>query len=261
LIELLVVIAIIAILAAILFPVFATAREKARQTTCASNEKQWGLAMLQYVNDYDECFPPSITQPANLASWQYVSFKMMLYPYAKSTNLAMCPDNPNAAVIDTNVRPTTPVMYSSYECNGSQQGLSNDHSRFWTWGICSSPGYSPLAVNVSAIVAPADLIAIVESLGGDGQVFDIADAGGTGPNCYSCRVPPGLTPTVTNSLLFAGHTKKSNYLFADGHVKALSPNQTLNYWNSDNTPLSTHYNAGSYAAAVSCLNNAFGLNQ
>ena len=54
LIELLVVIAIIAILAAILFPVFAKAREKARQTSCASNLKQLGLAMLQYVQDYDE---------------------------------------------------------------------------------------------------------------------------------------------------------------------------------------------------------------
>jgi len=57
LIELLVVIAIIAILAAILFPVFARAREKARQTSCASNLKQLGLGMLMYVQDYDECFP------------------------------------------------------------------------------------------------------------------------------------------------------------------------------------------------------------
>ncbi|HEX5322780.1 MAG TPA: prepilin-type N-terminal cleavage/methylation domain-containing protein, partial [Capsulimonadaceae bacterium] len=57
LIELLVVIAIIAILAAILFPVFATAREKARQATCLSNEKQIGLAMNMYVQDYDETLP------------------------------------------------------------------------------------------------------------------------------------------------------------------------------------------------------------
>ena len=57
LIELLVVIAIIAILAAILFPVFAKVREKARQTTCLSNEKQLGLVMLEYAQDYDEQFP------------------------------------------------------------------------------------------------------------------------------------------------------------------------------------------------------------
>ena len=59
LIELLVVIAIIAILAAILFPVFAKAREKARQTTCTSNMRQIGLGMVQYVQDYDELYPPS----------------------------------------------------------------------------------------------------------------------------------------------------------------------------------------------------------
>lgn len=57
LIELLVVIAIIAILAAILFPVFSTAREKARQTQCLNNMKNWGTAVLQYLNDYDERFP------------------------------------------------------------------------------------------------------------------------------------------------------------------------------------------------------------
>src|ERR1041385_3748666 len=57
LIELLVVIAIIAILAAILFPVFAQAREKARQTSCLSNEKQLGLAVMQYLQDYDELLP------------------------------------------------------------------------------------------------------------------------------------------------------------------------------------------------------------
>jgi len=58
LIELIVVIAIIAILAAILFPVFAQAREKARQTSCLSNERQLGLAVIQYVQDYDQTYPP-----------------------------------------------------------------------------------------------------------------------------------------------------------------------------------------------------------
>ena len=60
LIELLVVIAIIAILAAILFPVFAQAREKARSTACMNNCKQLGLGMMQYVTDYDECFPMGV---------------------------------------------------------------------------------------------------------------------------------------------------------------------------------------------------------
>src|SRR5689334_4870314 len=69
LIELLVVIAIIAILAAILFPVFAQAREKARQTSCLSNEKQLGTAFLMYVQDYDETFPLRSPGPGLEKTW------------------------------------------------------------------------------------------------------------------------------------------------------------------------------------------------
>src|ERR1051326_5471134 len=69
LIELLVVIAIIAILAAILFPVFARAREKARQTACTSNVKQLGLAWMMYVQDYDETFPPNNSPAQANSEW------------------------------------------------------------------------------------------------------------------------------------------------------------------------------------------------
>jgi prepilin-type N-terminal cleavage/methylation domain-containing protein/prepilin-type processing-associated H-X9-DG protein len=82
LIELLVVIAIIAILAAILFPVFAQAREKARATTCISNMKQMGLAFLMYTSDWNETFPP-------LSQW-----KTRLNPYMKSQALFKCPSRP-----------------------------------------------------------------------------------------------------------------------------------------------------------------------
>ena len=80
LIELLVVIAIIAILAAILFPVFAQVREKARQTTCASNEKQIGLAIAQYVQDYDETLP-SANHVVN--GTQYENWEFDVDPYVK----------------------------------------------------------------------------------------------------------------------------------------------------------------------------------
>jgi len=86
LIELLVVIAIIAILAAILFPVFAKVREKARQTTCVSNEKQIGLAMIQYVGDYDETYPLYEYGPRNGASNADPEYDwtVMLQPYIKT---------------------------------------------------------------------------------------------------------------------------------------------------------------------------------
>ena len=91
LIELLVVIAIIAILAAILFPVFQKVRENARRTACVSNEKQLGLAFTQYVQDADEKFPP-ITNVGHTMNWAQA-----IYPFVKSTGVYACPDNPSAA--------------------------------------------------------------------------------------------------------------------------------------------------------------------
>ncbi len=85
LIELLVVIAIIAILAAILFPVFAKAREKARQTSCLSNVRQLVNACMQYAQDYDECFPASYT----LGSAKY--WTDLIYPYCKNQQVFTCP--------------------------------------------------------------------------------------------------------------------------------------------------------------------------
>src|SRR5579872_7119000 len=96
LIELLVVIAIIAILAAILFPVFAKVREKARQTSCLSNEKQLGLGILQYTQDNDESFMPSDNGAVGMNGHGWAS---RIYPYVKSTGVYSCPDDtyvPNA---------------------------------------------------------------------------------------------------------------------------------------------------------------------
>ena len=107
LIELLVVIAIIAILAAILFPVFARAREKARQTSCLSNMKQLGLGMLMYAQDYDETFtrmghgnqPTPVVPGDNYFNYNsgssylyfYRSWASNIYPYIKNVQIFICP--------------------------------------------------------------------------------------------------------------------------------------------------------------------------
>lgn len=109
LIELLVVIAIIAILAAILFPVFARARENARRTSCLSNMKQINLGMMQYTQDYDEHYPnyywnngTQAPGPENGGEW-YPSatstnwfWQNMIYPYVKSVQVFICPSSPSA---------------------------------------------------------------------------------------------------------------------------------------------------------------------
>src|SRR5687768_7472270 len=100
LIELLVVIAIIAILAAILFPVFARARDKARQTSCLSNNKQIGNAFLMYAQDYDEAFSPSRFSDFGLScigcpdnANRRFPWNVNIYPYVKSTGVFGCPSD------------------------------------------------------------------------------------------------------------------------------------------------------------------------
>lgn len=92
LIELLVVIAIIAILAAILFPVFAKAREKARQTACLSNMKQIGLGMMMYMDDNDGVYPPHLSQNPVGAAYKWNTWPGICYAYIKNLDIFQCPD-------------------------------------------------------------------------------------------------------------------------------------------------------------------------
>ncbi len=92
LIELLVVIAIIAILAAILFPVFARARDKARQTSCLSNLKQLGLAVAMYTQDYDE-MTPIHNDDDGTPGWRWFQFPLLLAPYTKNYQILGCPSD------------------------------------------------------------------------------------------------------------------------------------------------------------------------
>ncbi len=135
LIELLVVIAIIAILAAILFPVFAKAREKARQTSCLSNQKQLALGILMYAQDYDEWTPIAFY------GWAYPTWRDVVVPYIKNAQIHQCPS-------DSTVWGTPH--------NGSY-GLNSE----W-WG-------GPYTVNISLaqIVKPAETFLTADNTSGD----------------------------------------------------------------------------------------------
>jgi prepilin-type N-terminal cleavage/methylation domain-containing protein/prepilin-type processing-associated H-X9-DG protein len=108
LIELLVVVAIIAILAAILFPVFAQAREKARSTSCLSNTKQIGLAVNMYVQDFDETYPQAyFYQNNNDSSGGYSQWSGMCQPYIKNFQMFVCPSDKLRGMAPTNFRIST----------------------------------------------------------------------------------------------------------------------------------------------------------
>ena len=141
LIELLVVIAIIAILAAILFPVFAKAREKARQISCASNEKQIGLAFTQYVQDNDETYPGTGTGFQSGSGWAGD-----IYPYAKNTGLYKCPDDSSAGAPDV-------VSY------GYNTAIPNNP-------IAVSGDTSGVSGALSALNSPAKTVLLFEIQGG-----------------------------------------------------------------------------------------------
>ncbi len=131
LIELLVVIAIIAILAAILFPVFAKAREKARQTTCLNNEKQIGLGIMQYVQDYDETYPAAVRVQDD--AWVYVNTVVdALNPYVKSDQIWRCPSLTGSGLAaDTSVgKYPTHYFFNSY-ITGWIVGFYSTYGTYW----------------------------------------------------------------------------------------------------------------------------------
>jgi len=196
LIELLVVIAIIAILAAILFPVFAKVREKARQTSCLSNLKQLGLGYVQYVEDYDEMTPDAgYYNPVNSAT----TLGYLLAPYVKSVGVWRCPDDTfNTGAVNTQNGATYGYWNVSYGYNlfyfGAVWNYSNKPSSAWR--------------SLAAIQDPSGVVTMADSRDSNGWGWD--------NNIFKIS---GM-PASTNDTI--GHTYGSNVLFFDGHAKWLN---------------------------------------
>lgn len=214
LIELLVVIAIIAILAGILFPVFAQARAKARQSACLSNEKQIGLALLQYAQDYDESYP------AGRENVYGRGWAAQTAPYVKSKQVFTCPDDPTEAS-GKNVA----ISYGMniFIVNGTPPGFASTDGSI----LANHRAPSKTVMLFEVVGVAADVSDPTEDLSTTGQGGDDGgpgwmDLAGGKYDTGIMGVPPRVFPAGMNywrDRTKGRHNRGSNFLFADGHVK------------------------------------------
>jgi prepilin-type N-terminal cleavage/methylation domain-containing protein/prepilin-type processing-associated H-X9-DG protein len=268
LIELLVVIAIIAILAAILFPVFAQARESARQTSCLSNTKQLGLGILQYVQDYDEKFPLWIyvddprgnndpnkwcCAPANTTDTPWGPWKLAHYgwdktvqPYVKNVQIFQCPSNsegPNRSASTNDSDATGAVHYalnghlSLRDGNASTQNLAS--VRF--------PAVTILLAENSKAGSTGETTADVQwmewgynqghpkQLNGDAGLLNTWDANDNGNQINAlCHQGENNTQQWGQTSRLRAHKGGGNYAFVDGHSKWYQGTASCVVWDRGN---------------------------
>jgi prepilin-type N-terminal cleavage/methylation domain-containing protein/prepilin-type processing-associated H-X9-DG protein len=199
LIELLVVIAIIAILAAILFPVFARARENARRASCQSNLKQIGLGILQYTQDYDEKYPMyRVPASSSNTTDRPHGWADAIQPYVRSEQLLQCPS-------ETNGPNSSPVAsgYTDYAYN------------LWVGGYTG--GSKGSGLSLSTFTQPALTVLVCDYSSSTASSYTTGaqpySACGTNYSAATCTGPARLTAASIR------HLDGANLAFADGHVK------------------------------------------
>jgi prepilin-type N-terminal cleavage/methylation domain-containing protein/prepilin-type processing-associated H-X9-DG protein len=222
LIELLVVIAIIAILAAILFPVFAKAREKARSISCLSNEKQIGLGFMQYIQDYDEKLPAAWDnnrQPAT--NWGIETFA-----YVKSLGLFKCPSNSLASQAGLmscdGFNHGSTVNTGNWSCGPNDPQIPAGYAMNSDLGYLNGgqTNYGPYHA-IAGINEPASKVLIAETSTYVPMTHwpDWFTCGGSA--CTSVAAAQSQSSYYATG--FAGHTGMMNVVYCDGHAKAMQP--------------------------------------
>ena len=211
LIELLVVIAIIAILAAILFPVFAKARDAARSTTCKSNLKQLTTAWTMYAQDYDET-----TIPIRIGGAGTLAFRWneIIQPYVKNQGILVCPSSPTRGGL-------------TYSYNFSAGGPNGR-----AFAQIPVPAQTPIFVDSFGSANPLQSLIFLIPGGTGGPATIIPRR--LNPN--NLNIPGAVHQDNQEAYPFADiHADNANYAFADGHVKSMHyiPIQTNEIWNNN----------------------------
>lgn len=235
LIELLVVIAIIAILAAILFPVFAQAREKARQSACLSNAKQLASAISMYTQDYDEALPMGGYTPTSGASGRWFRD---IFPYVKSLNVFICPSKSDARVSATEpgfqIRPDASGLPNATDIAGGYGCNIN----IMNYSFRSSAEYMP-SKYLNEIPDPAGTFVLCDAaqldrtrLSGssdnnEGDRWESYQYSGTywqaqPPTAFTASTARPYTSTTDDNMYrrpVARHNKGLSVIYCDGHAK------------------------------------------
>ena len=250
LIELLVVIAIIAILAAILFPVFAQARARARTASCLSNNKQVGLAFMMYVQDYDETFPfvlpfsggaftgsPTLPAPDGRLFKGTIQWPLQVYPYVKSSgnvSIFTCPEDPDSKTLFDDDKTIVPP--ATYPKSGDDFSKSLPQSIISNQGI--TLGWDSPPVTLAKVSFPGSTYLAGDGNTLGGSLTGFGDAG-QGDSFYTksvfnrtrlakqCGGLHGVNPGEGGLYLDPGtdprpcgrHQGGNNYIFTDGHAK------------------------------------------
>lgn len=270
LIELLVVIAIIAILAAILFPVFARARENARRASCQSNMKQIGMGIMQYVQDYDDTYPQAYWYKNNAGdSGGYMQWSGMIQPYVKNAQMFVCPSDPNGGLPPTNAPdPSYSTAINGLDSQVPRLSYTVNAAILPRKRQSSDPAN---VVNMAAVDETSNVIMVAEFTNTTACINDnstgqtntsvvnkshrsmnafASNAGGSSPwvgqtasdfsmaQVYAvpasslkahfdgCKAGGGGRPHIVY-IEPEKHLEGSNYAFADGHVKWLKIERTL----------------------------------
>ncbi len=254
LIELLVVIAIIAILAAILFPVFAQARESARKISCLSNTKQMGLVIMQYVQDYDEMYPcnswdcPPLgttdTDSHNPNFPAAINWMFKVKPYVKNRQILVCPSDPDPkngwSGWDNNPNPTcddawgipTPISYASSSDLLGYGGYQNSNGCLGDGSFIPDWGFAPKSM--ASVPTPASTYMLADygrETMEEYWVNNLKAANYT--RVYNTSAPGGGTTADTQEPWASNrknpsvyrHQMGSNITYADGHSKWRNGNQ------------------------------------